>query len=133
MKLDSLSFLVIDDEVGIRTLLVRFLERLGAGSTATASNGVEALGHLDAAKPQPDVLLVDLSMPDMGGVDLMRQLADRAYAGTIVLVSGADPETLTVAEAMAKIRGVTVLGSLMKPVRLNALAAVLGKLTPPTE
>lgn len=46
MKLDGLSFLVVDDEAFIRTLLVRLLRQMGAGTVATASNGVEALATM---------------------------------------------------------------------------------------
>ena len=122
------SFLVVDDEAFIRTLLVRQLRQLGATGIATASNGVDALAHLDAADPKPDVLLVDLAMPEMGGVEFLRRLADRAYKGAVVLVSGADPETLIVAEEMAKYRDIAILGFVRKPVKHEALAQVLDKL-----
>jgi CheY-like chemotaxis protein len=127
-KFDSFSFLVIDDEVFIQNLLVRLLRQMGASKIATASNGVEALAYLDAANPPPDVLLVDLSMPEMGGIELMHQLAGRAYKGAVVLVSGADPETLVIAEGLAKYRGVAMLGYVTKPVKPEALTEMLGKL-----
>ena len=128
VKGSPFSFLVIDDEAFIQTLLVRQLRQMGASRIATASNGVEALAHLDAADPKPDVLLVDLSMPEMGGVELMRRLAERAYRGAVILVSGADQETLVVAEEVAKYREVAVLGFVRKPVKPEALAQLLAKL-----
>lgn len=127
-KIDALSFLVIDDEAFIRNLLSRLLLRLGAYRVATVSNGVEALQHLDAASPAPDVLLVDLSMPEMGGAELIRQLAARGYKGAIILVSGADQETLVVAEGMARYRDVNILGHLTKPPTPEALGKLLEKL-----
>jgi CheY-like chemotaxis protein len=127
-KHDSLSFLVVDDEAFIRGLLVRLLQQLGAAKIATAGNGVEALAHLDAAASEPDVMLVDLAMPEMGGAELVHRLAARGYKGAVVLVSGADQETLVVAEGMAKYREVNVLGYVMKPVQPEALKEVLGKL-----
>lgn len=127
-KLGSFSSLVVDDEAFIRDLLVRLLRLKGATKIATASSGVEALAHLDPADPKPDVLLIDLLMPDMGGVELMRRLAERAYKGALILVSGSDQETLAVAEAMAKSRGVNLLGYITKPVAPEALAGMLAKL-----
>lgn len=127
-KLDSLSFLVVDDEAFMQNLLVRMLSQMGASRIATAWNGVEALARLDAVDPKPDVLLIDLSMPEMGGVELMRRLADRAYKGAVILVSGANEETLAIAEGMAKYREVTVLGHIVKPVKREALTEMLGKL-----
>ena len=126
-KLDSISFLVVDDDAFIRNLLVRLLRLWGGVKIAIASSGVEALAHLDSADPKPDVLLVDLHMPGMGGVELMRLLAERAYKGAVILVSGADPDTLIVAEEVAKYRGVTILGYITKPVTPAALAEMLAK------
>ena len=127
-KLDSLAFLVVDDEAFIRNLLVRILRQLGASKIEVAANGVQALAHLDAADPRPDVLLIDLSMPEMGGVELLSRLAERAYAGAVILVSGADQETLIVAKELAKSREVDVLGFIIKPVQPEALKEMLAKL-----
>lgn len=127
-KIDKLSFLVIDDEAFIRNLLSRLLLRLGAYRVAAVANGVEALQHLDTVTPGPDVLLIDLSMPEMGGAELIRQLAARGYKGAIILVSGADQDTLVVAEEMAKYRDVQVLGHLTKPPTPEALRKLLEKL-----
>ena len=127
-KIDTLSFLVIDDEAFIRNLLSRLLLRMGAYRVSLVANGVEALQHLDATSPAPDVLLIDLSMPEMGGAELIRQLAARGYKGAIILVSGADRETLVVAEGMARYRDVNVLGYLTKPPTPEALGKLLEKL-----
>ncbi|MBT6363713.1 MAG: response regulator, partial [Rhodospirillaceae bacterium] len=74
-KIGALSFLVIDDEPFVQKLAVRILGIMGATDIETASNGVEALANIDNAATQPDVLLVDLNMPDMGGAELLRHLA----------------------------------------------------------
>ena len=127
-RLDSLSFLVVDDEAFIRDLLVRMLRLKGAAKIATASSGLEALAYLDSAEPKPDVLLIDLLMPDMGGVELMRQLAERVYKGAVILVSGSDREILAVAEAMGKSRDINLLGSISKPVKQEILGEMLAML-----
>lgn len=120
------TFLVVDDEDFIRNLLIRLLRQMGASKIATASNGVEALAHLDGA--HPDVMLLDLSMPEMGGAELIRRLAECKYTGAVILVSGADQETLVVAESMAKYRDVKILGYITKPVKPEALTGMLQKL-----
>jgi two-component system response regulator len=94
----SRSFLIVDDAPAIRTLLARILGEMGATDVATASDGKQALAHLDAAEAQPEVLFIDLTMPEMGGVKLMQHLATRGYESAVVLVSSADEETLTAAE-----------------------------------
>ena len=127
-EIGSLSFLVIEDEMTSRKLNVLALEKMGATNIKTASNGVEALALVESAEPPPDVLLVDLSMPKMGGVELLRRLADRGYRGAVILVSVAEAETLVVTEALAKYRSINVLGYIAKPLEPQALAEILGKL-----
>ena len=127
-ELSSLSFLVIEDDSVSEELIVRVLGGLGATDIATASNGVEALDHLDSADRQPDVMLVDLIMPEMSGVELLRHLADREYGGAVVLVSGADEDTLVIAQGLAKSRDLNLLGYITKPVTRQTLSAMLAKL-----
>ena len=127
-KLDSYSFLVVDDEAFIQNLLVQMLRLKGATKVATASSGAEALAHLDSADPQPNVLLIDLLMPDMGGAILMNQLAERGYKGSVILVSGLDQEILAIAGAFGESRGIRLLGTIMKPITPEALGEMLAKL-----
>jgi CheY-like chemotaxis protein len=125
LDIASLSFLVVDDEAFIQKLAVRVLGTLGATNVDTVGDGVEALAYLDSNDAEPDIMLVDLNMPIMGGVELLRKLAERNYTGAIILASGADAETLAVAEGMAKYREVNVLGYITKPVTPVALKEML--------
>lgn len=127
-EIGSLSFLVVEDETVSQKLNVLALEKIGATNIETASNGVEALARLESADPPLDVLLVDLSMPKMGGVELLRNLADRGYQGAVILVSVAEEETLAVTEALARYRNINVLGSITKPIEPQSLVEILGRL-----
>jgi CheY-like chemotaxis protein len=127
-NISSKSFLVVDDEPFIQMLAVRVLKQIGATAIDTAGNGVEALAYLDAAETPPDVMLVDLAMPEMGGAELLRHLAERGYTGAVVMVSGADEETLSIAEGLAKFRELNVLGHITKPLTQPPLEEMLGGL-----
>lgn len=124
------SFLVIEDDQMARKLLVHLLAGMGAKDIETADNGADALAHMESRDRPPDMMLVDLSMPGMGGVTLMKFLADRKYSGAVVLVSGADELTLLVAEGLAKYRGVNVLGYITKPVTKDSLSKFLERPAP---
>ena len=124
----SLRFLVVDDEEFIQKLAVRILQKMGATEVATASDGAEALSLVDGAETPPDVMLVDLSMPGMGGAQLLRELANRNFKGAVILVSGADEETLSFAQGMAQHRETNVLGYIVKPLKPEALSEMLAKL-----
>ena len=126
--LGSLSFLVVEDDEFSRTVFLKSLEKIGASEITTASNGVEALAQLQSSDPQPDVIFVDLNMPEMGGVELLRHLGDEGFKGAVALVSAAGEETLSVAEGMAKYRDLNVLGFITKPVTTQSLTEILGKL-----
>lgn len=121
----SLSILVIDDNEFTRIVVTKTLGALGVMGVATAANGAEALAHMESAEPQPDVLLVDLRMPGMSGLELLTRLSERGYGGAVIFISGTDEETLAAARDVAKDRNVNVLGSLAKPVDMQSLADLL--------
>ncbi|MGH2751354.1 MAG: HD domain-containing phosphohydrolase [Actinomycetota bacterium] len=83
--------LVVDDEVPVRRLLVRLLERNGY-SCATAGDAVAATESLEA---EPfDLLLTDMSMPGESGLDLIRSASDRYPDLATVMVTGLDDRDL---------------------------------------
>ena len=82
-----LRFLVVDDNEDIRDLLVRMVERLGHAADQ-ASDGVEATERLQ--ENRYDMMLLDLTMPRMGGEDVVRWVnehPDRGEGLEIVIVS----------------------------------------------
>lgn len=81
--------LVIDDEADLRETLADLLEEEGF-STEQAANGVQALALLRAEAPRPDVILLDLMMPEMSGWQFRdEQLADPELASIPVVVMSA--------------------------------------------
>jgi CheY-like chemotaxis protein len=72
--------LVVDDDPPIRRLL-SFLLSDASHTVETAADGVEALEHLQSAPP--DLLLLDLNMPRLGGLDVLRQLPNLAAPPTV--------------------------------------------------
>ena len=77
--------LVVDDEEMVRTALEQWL-RLSGFAVSTASDAREALGRLDDAHPH--VVLSDVRMPGMSGLDLLRAIAERALATEVILITG---------------------------------------------
>ncbi len=125
--LNDLRFLVIEDDPLAQTLAVELLNQMGAARVDVADDGLEALNLLLIGDRPADVLLVDLGMPDMGGAEMLRHLGRRKYAGSVILVSGADEETLTIAQEMAKTHGLDLLGFITKPITRDALAEALSR------
>ncbi len=87
-SLAGLRVLIVDDEEGIRRPMARFLTRRGA-QVDEAADGEQALARL--AVQEPDVILADLRMPRMGGVELYAKLEEgRPELATRVLFLSGD-------------------------------------------
>jgi len=90
-KSSPTTVLVVDDEDGIRHALDRFLTRLGY-RVLQATNGAEALER--QAVDSPDVMLSDIRMPNMSGVELVpKALAQDADLAVIMLTAIDEPRT----------------------------------------
>lgn len=112
VSLASLRFLIIDDEAFMRTFLSKILTGLGARDITACADGKTALERIAAGI---DVILCDLNMPEMDGVEFLRHLADATFGGALILVSGEDPRVLSTAEKLARAHSLTVLGAVAKP------------------
>ncbi len=71
-KLNTLSVLVVEDSNAIRSLIVKILKRKGIGKITQASNGKQALDAVTLLRP--DLIISDLVMPEMNGVELLGNL-----------------------------------------------------------
>jgi EAL domain-containing protein (putative c-di-GMP-specific phosphodiesterase class I)/ActR/RegA family two-component response regulator len=123
----ALKILVLDDEPFMLRLLSRILQNLGFTSVATADNGLAALAQLDAPGTRPELILMDINMPHMDGVEFVRHLVERHYAGGLILVSGEDERVLQSMEKLVRAHQIAVLGRLSKPVTPQRLSKLIGK------
>jgi CheY-like chemotaxis protein len=87
--------LIIDDDQAAVRLLVMLLMRLKA-QTVTAANGAEGL-RLAAEEPYPDLIILDLVLPDMNGLEVLQQIRSKPEINdipVIILSVKADPPTI---------------------------------------
>jgi DNA-binding response OmpR family regulator len=77
---------------------------------------------------RPEMVALDLGMPGMDGVELTRFLADQDYRGPVLIVSGFDRRVLESAIRLGEALGLNMVGPVEKPVRLEVLEELLGKL-----
>jgi len=121
----TIRILVLDDEPLMRKLLAHMLSDLGFASVVTCDNGTSALECVDAADDSPDLILLDLNMPDMDGIEFVRKLVEHDYTGSLILVSGEDERVLQMAEKLVQAHAIAVLGHLNKPVSREALSRMV--------
>jgi DNA-binding response OmpR family regulator len=90
------SVLIVEDDLSIAAQLVRALTR-GGYQVEHVANGLDALG-----RGSPDVVLLDLELPDLDGVQVCRKLRERTNAAIIVITAhGAEPDRVTALDAGA--------------------------------
>ncbi|TAN70406.1 MAG: EAL domain-containing protein [Methylobacter sp.] len=127
----ALRILVLDDESFMLKLLARMLANLGFTQVTTCDNGRGALEGIDCPNSRPDLILLDLNMPEMDGVEFVRHLVERQYVGSLILVSGEDERMLQTAEKLVQAHKISVLGHLCKPVKPEQLSMLLELWTAP--
>jgi CheY-like chemotaxis protein len=91
--------LVVDDSAADRILAGRLLEKDGHGPVRYAVNGLEALAH--ARLDRPDIIVSDLQMPEMDGLQLVEQARDEFPSIPVVLMTAKGSEEIA-AEALRK-------------------------------
>lgn len=129
----AVRILVLDDEPFMLKLLAHMLAAHGYTQVTTCDNGQGALDLIDAADYATDLILCDLNMPEMDGIEFARKLVERRYSGSLIWVSGEDDRVLQTAETLMRAHRVTVLGRLQKPPTAQGLAALLEQWTPPKQ
>jgi EAL domain-containing protein (putative c-di-GMP-specific phosphodiesterase class I)/CheY-like chemotaxis protein len=110
--------LSLDDDEQIAGVICDIARK--SGFTAMSVGSSEAFREL-VSQTRPDVVVLDLQMPDGDGVSVLRYLADADITPGILLVTGMDERTIAAAEHYGLSRGLRILGKLQKPFEPNDL------------
>ncbi|MBB3110040.1 two-component system response regulator YcbB [Paenibacillus phyllosphaerae] len=82
----ALSFVIVDDDAVSRRMLEGIIEQCGLGEVAgTADGGIQ--GEQTVLSLKPDIVLIDLLMPDQDGIETISQLRNQGFAGQFVMIS----------------------------------------------
>lgn len=125
MSLADCTVMVVEDHEFQRRTTLQILANLGAGGLLEAADGERALALL-AGDPRPDIVVCDLDMPGMDGVEFLRHVAALGDGTAIVIASGLDDSVLRSAEATARGYGLEVLGAIGKPLTARKLLQAVG-------
>lgn len=119
----ELSFVIVDDDAVSRRMLQTIIENSGLGEViGTAAGGIE--GALLIRDTRPDVVLIDLLMPDQDGITTVRQLNTQGFAGKAVMISQIENKDLV---GQAYQAGVEFF--IHKPINRIEVESVLQKVT----
>jgi two-component system chemotaxis response regulator CheY len=119
------TIMIVDDSTMVRKQVARTL--IGAGFTVVeALDGVDALAQLLTANPGPSLIVLDVNMPNMGGIELLQSLRGRpnfVIPPVVMLTTEGEPRLMQEAKALG------AKGWIVKPFRPELLIAAVQKLT----
>jgi EAL domain-containing protein (putative c-di-GMP-specific phosphodiesterase class I)/CheY-like chemotaxis protein len=125
MQIADLRFLVAEDNEFQRRWLSVMLTNLGAKHVIEVNDGQQALDVLrDKGRPV-DVSVIDLNMPGMDGMELIRHMSNDEHPSSIILASALAPSLVFSVQTMSKAYGVNLLGAIEKPATPETLQALI--------
>lgn len=121
------QLLLIDDEPVLAEFVANAASECGYAAVLTSD---DETFRTRFREQRPDLVALDLGMPGMDGVELLRFLADEGYRSPVLIISGFDERVLDSAFRLGQALGLNMAGPLSKPVRLEDLEAALIELRP---
>jgi EAL domain-containing protein (putative c-di-GMP-specific phosphodiesterase class I)/DNA-binding NarL/FixJ family response regulator len=119
--------LIVDDDLFANKVICAQLTKLGFTNLKDFTDPLKALDFLRLNVDKIALIICDLQMPTLDGIEFVREVAHEGYTGKVILVSGEDPRLLRSAQRLVEAMGLLTLGAIQKPVRLEALTSIFEK------
>ena len=125
-ELRPYNALIIDDDPLVRRQTSLLLTTIGVTEIITVTNGEAALLAIErAGSTGIDLLITDLKMPGMDGIEFLRCLAHAGYPGDLIIASGVDAQLLHTVADLARSKGLHLRGAVRKPLTREVLTELL--------
>ncbi|CAM3222077.1 EAL domain-containing response regulator [Shewanella violacea] len=124
----SINVLVIDDSLACCRILSEYLMQLDVNRVEYCTDAVSAIKILTKYDKDYQVVVVDLHMPNMDGIELLMNLSEIGYRGGIIIASGMENRIIEAAAQIVVNSRLRLLGSLTKPVSTKQLKLCLERL-----
>lgn len=118
-----LKILVVDDSLIIRRNIGKMLERMGHEIVAEAKNGNEAIACF--TKYSPDLITMDITMPDMDGIEAVKGIKKRNDEAKIIMVTSHGQEEMVIEAIKAG-----ASGYVLKPITADKLEKAIKRVFP---
>lgn len=115
------SVLFVDDDPLLQVVMETYFAQRGAGYIEIAGNGFEALECVKNQKDGFDFILSDLNMPEMDGIQFLRELTEHGFDGQLAILSGEENSLVSLAHDLAIAHQLNIVGFLNKPLKLDQL------------
>jgi len=124
------ALLLVDDDPFMLGMQSRMLRSMGYTMIGTADSADAALTLLGERRAAVDVVICDLNMPDVDGLEFLCRLGDSDFRGNIILLSGEGPRIIHAVRKLLASRPLLILGALEKPAGREALRMLLDRWQP---
>ena len=131
MAAADVTVMVVEDHGFQRRMALRLLAEIGVSNVLEAVDGQDALDVLEGCESVPDILLVDLDLPGMDGIEFISRVAQQRLAHAVALVSALDQALLTTVQGMARAYGLRVIGAIEKPLTAGKLVTLIERFEQP--
>lgn len=118
---EKLNVLIVDDSLIMRVNLVRSLEGLGHTIVAESTDGKSSI--LAYKKYKPDLVTMDITMPDMDGITAVQKIKEFDCEANIIMVTSHGQEAMVMNALKAGAKGY-----ILKPVSPEKLREAIGKI-----
>jgi EAL domain-containing protein (putative c-di-GMP-specific phosphodiesterase class I)/CheY-like chemotaxis protein len=128
--ISELRFLVVEDHGFQRWAVGNALSSLGAKHVFSAPDGHAALAMFRSLDPPIDILITDLDMPDMDGMEMLRRVGECGSSVSVILASSLKLSLIDSVGSMATAYGIDLLGAIEKPVTAAKLEEAIRRHKP---
>ena len=125
MQLSDLHLLVAEDHDLQRRAMVLLLNKMGVHHVREACDGRTALAAFEDEDETLDLVICDLDMPEMDGMELIRRIGASGRSPSMIVASALAPDLLHSVEQMTRAQGIRLLGSIEKPATPEKLQPML--------
>jgi EAL domain-containing protein (putative c-di-GMP-specific phosphodiesterase class I)/FixJ family two-component response regulator len=121
----NISVLIIDDDLISIKLLENKLNKLNINNIYSANNGIEGLELIQKRDKQIDIIFLDINMPEMDGIELLRHLVNQHFMGGIIIISGEEDGIISMVKGLSEVHQLNCLGTLQKAKHFKDLEAII--------
>jgi EAL domain-containing protein (putative c-di-GMP-specific phosphodiesterase class I) len=119
----GLRILVVEDQRFQRWAVEQILRAMGAAAVYSAEDGQQALELLHSVRPPIDIIVTDLNMPGMDGIQFIRHVGQANLKTALLVVSAQQPALIASVATMAEAYGVRLLDAIAKPFSAQKFAS----------
>lgn len=121
------SMLIVDDSQAITSLLGEMASQLGILDVMHVNSGDKALELVRQDPFRFQLILLDLAMPDMDGVELLNRLSHSSYFGALAIASGMSEKIIKLAANTARENHLHMIGAIRKPIQEDEFRRLIDK------